>query len=1026
MKKNIFNLGKKIMIRLPILPIDYYYSLIDNSEKDDKTLIDKLPLKYQLLFREGILTTSKNLYDSLLLMENDGNIKNLDNFYNSIYKYFIRATTRCTPFGGMAGVTFYDVVNDNCCTNNLKLKSEAPIRHLRVDWEWLIGFIKNIERDNINKLSYKMNEAFIVNQGKGILLNYTINKSNESADINYTKALDIIKNLTKDYVDFKTIFNTLKTAYPTEKDDIILGYLGNLIKHDYLISILRPPITIENHLDYVIDVLKKYGIDYLVHDICEIKKKIEEYNTAQFDHIMIYSEIMCLMEKLYHSDNYLQLDIEFIFDVLNIDSGLENQLNDLLNMMIIFSNNISHDNRLKKFKLKFLEKYGSYRFVRLIDVIDKDTGIGLPKIDDESDYKCSNKVSDYFNAKYSFALKNNLSEILITDDEIKHLSLKDVDVLAMPDSIDINLRMGKDNDNYIYELGAVMGSEGAGRGFGRFSRLMHDADNFFEDIVKREIDLYNNDNQEEYVSCEITFLPKKSRLLNVCNDINGSEYEIALSVGNSKESYHQISLDDIFIAIHDNDQFVLKSKRLQKRIYITKYNMLNSVLCPPIVSFLTEIPFDNKIPWYITPWNILFSNYIYVPQIRYKNFILQAERWKVNKNILKLNSDDVFEKFYEKFCDYRVNYKVKNYVYCQSHSDNKLLLNLNNLRCLKILYNEICKKILDINLEAENLKAPINFNDHQYCAELFVPMIKNSKHLPNISRNTYIVEDNIESHTIRYKRPFDEWLYFKFYGISKYINEFIGIEIKNFMNQLLLDKKIDKYFFIRYIDPEDHIRLRIHNTGMKLFELYSTLDQWLQKLIENFYISRFNIDFYDREIERYGGVSLIDHAEDAFFYDSNVCCELIKAKLQKRLTVSNEILGLICIMNYLSAFDLTIEECINFFKSQKSSSLYKNEFKERREEYIDIVIDFFNDISKNNDIINYLNNDREKLIYYKNKIDMIYPNKNVRFQILDSLIHMSTNRLFGIDRKFELKLRCIAGYTMYAVYSRNKHYKILN
>ena len=45
-----------------------------------------------------------------------------------------------------------------------------------------------------------------------------------------------------------------------------------------------------------------------------------------------------------------------------------------------------------------------------------------------------------------------------------------------------------------------------------------------------------------------------------------------------------------------------------------------------------------------------------------------------------------------------------------------------------------------------------------------------------------------------------------------------------------------------------------------------------------------------------GGVLLIDHAEDVFFYDSNVCCELIKAKLQKRLTVSNEILGLICII----------------------------------------------------------------------------------------------------------------------------------
>lgn len=83
-----------------------------------------------------------------------------------------------------------------------------------------------------------------------------------------------------------------------------------------------------------------------------------------------------------------------------------------------------------------------------------------------------------------------------------------------------------------------------------------------------------------------------------------------------------------------------------------------------------------------------------------------------------------------------------------------------------------------------------------------------------------------------------------------------------------LESLIDQWFFIRYTNPVDrrpHIRLRMHGdprilNGAVLERLHS----WNSSLTADGLCSDVSLQTYRPEVERYGGVSLISHAEDFF------------------------------------------------------------------------------------------------------------------------------------------------------------------
>lgn len=183
-------------------------------------------------------------------------------------------------------------------------------------------------------------------------------------------------------------------------------------------------------------------------------------------------------------------------------------------------------------------------------------------------------------------------------------------------------------------------------------------------------------------------------------------------------------------------------------------------------------------------------------------------------------------------------------------------------------------------------------------------------------------------------------------------------------------------------------------------------------------LSRFSIDTYEKEIERYGGRELIHFAETLFCTDSIVTEDILKLKRLKTINFSDEVIGMVSIIHYMEQFGLEYESQLDFMQQQVNKQDYREDFKQNRSYYMK-VCNTDNDwkglreTEEGTLLLNVLNQRNDSIKAYAKKIREGLEASS-ELSILDSVIHLHCNRLFGIDREFEKKVRTLVGHTLYA------------
>jgi thiopeptide-type bacteriocin biosynthesis protein len=261
----------------------------------------------------------------------------------------------------------------------------------------------------------------------------------------------------------------------------------------------------------------------------------------------------------------------------------------------------------------------------------------------------------------------------------------------------------------------------------------------------------------------------------------------------------------------------------------------------------------------------------------------------------------------------------------------------------------------------------------------------------------------------------DEWIYFKIYTGKSTSDIVISDFIRKLTSILTNRKIIDKWFFIRYSDPENHLRLRLHLINTKsIGEVITIFNKRIKKYYQSSLVWNIQIETYRQETQRYG-FETMSSSEDLFFYDS----EMVTNFITYLNNIENKDLRwLFCISsidNFLNSFSYTIDEKINLFKKLKEA--FSNEFNidrntkkqigKKYKSYLNEIITFTDD---------YFFDEKyhlqiEKIISARNK-----KSKNVIANILNmknkdmlsvstekliiSHIHMHTNRLFNSEPRF--------------------------
>lgn len=128
------------------------------------------------------------------------------------------------------------------------------------------------------------------------------------------------------------------------------------------------------------------------------------------------------------------------------------------------------------------------------------------------------------------------------------------------------------------------------------------------------------------------------------------------------------------------------------------------------------------------------------------------------------------------------------------------------------------------------------------------------------------------------KRQFilgEEWLYYKIYTGHKTSDAILTEVVKPLCEEMQKSGIIEKWFFIRYGDPQYHIRLRFCNKQpRKLIEAIFEFNKAIAPYVNNNLVWKVQVDTYQREVERYG-TNTIDLSEYIFFQESKMIVEML-------------------------------------------------------------------------------------------------------------------------------------------------------
>ncbi|WP_026887551.1 lantibiotic dehydratase [Clostridium beijerinckii] len=1042
MKKRLYEPINTFMVRTPAFESEKFFDFFNGNSDNEKILDHIKILCKNSVFRESILIGSRSLYNTMIDFCEGKSIRKQEYFLQSIYKYLIRISTRPTPFGLFSGVDFGSYSEEK---TDISYSDNKHRKYVRPDIEWLIDVVKFIEKKEYMNLKYTINDS-IFKKGDRAFLLYSTRKEEDENDVEeisvrITEPLENVLKAAK-----KPIFyNDLKELLINDNQDVseekIENYLKGLIENEYLISSLRPPLTIEDQLVYIIAKLDELDIETdLKNQLLEIREMLYEYmKTGLGEGEELYKSVYDKMKGLVSAENILQVDMKLNLKEKILSTKVIDEMNDLINILLTLSTPYKNkDSYLKRYKNDYIERYGQDREVELLEMLDNDRGIGAPigyahPQNNRDEYTVLNteineKLKRYFSDKYIDAVKNKKS-IIITDKEVKELQLEEYSYNEIPNSLEINLIIksnSKDNidNNLKYYIGPNFGSEHAGKSFGRFSYMMKEATECFNILSKDELEKKISD---DYVTCELVYLPSDARIANVSRNIHRSQYELALFINNSMDDDHRLYLDDIVIGL-ENDRFYAKSKSLNKRLIITMNNMLNIEFAPNSIKFLHDIEFDGYKTWYEFIWKNIFRDAIYIPKVQYKNFTITPETWIVNKELLKINKKTSFGEFKNAVKIYCKKYDIPQYIYIAS-LDNRILLNTKDDKSLTILQHEINNSNADIVLnsyEDDGFNVVTDSEENSYMCELVIPLVKRKiKQLKEVSIEKRT--NNISSlSNERLKVPFDDWLYLKLYGVTSNLEDLIAFYISEYCTEKINNGEINRYFFMRYADPVPHIRLRFNSTSKQLLDLYPDIKEWLVDLMNKGIINRYTIDSYDREIERYGGLELMDIAESVFFFDSMVVENILAEKRLNNITFSKELIGIISIIHYMESYGIKYEDQVDFLRTHVKPSDYRDDFNKNRKDYMNLCnsSNEWEHLKENEEgilLLNILNQRSQIVRKYSERINECL-NHIEMLSILDSIIHLHCNRLFGIDRKFEKKVRALASHTLYALkyFKRNE------
>ena len=711
---------------------------------------------------------------------------------------------------------------------------------------------------------------------------------------------------------------------------------------------------------------------------------------------------------------------------------------------------------LSEFQRKFYERYED-KEVALQEALDNETGIGYalntnhtgdvnPLVNDIMlPYDNNRETELKWNKKQSFLFRKLLKSqqkqqqiIQLTANELKYFEANWND---LPASFSVMYKhLGKRNGADLLALNSVGGSSAINL-LGRFASSNTEIEKLIIEIAEKE-----QQNHPNVIFAEIVHLPE-SRTGNILMRPAFRKYEIPYLAKSALPLEQQITLDDLYLSVKNN-QLYLRSKRLNKQIFPRLGNAHNySFNALPVYQFLCDFQTQNQRGGLFFDWGNLTTEFSFLPRVEIENVIVSSATWQLKKEqfqelLGKKESILILAKKWQE------KWQLPNLVLL-ADGDNELLINLTDELSLKMFVAEI-KKRLSITLKEflfnEKTAKVRDEQGNPYTNEFIAILQKEPLLQTNSDEEAFSVGSSpplgeVEG-AMEVRRGFSlgsEWLYYKIYCGVKTADRILTEVIKPLTEHLLEQQLIDSWFFIRYADPDIHLRVRFHFTDLNHI---GTVIQLFKNAIAEYELAgvvwKIQADTYKREIERYGAITMM-LSEQLFYYDSQCIVDMLDMIDGDEGEKIRWLFVIKAVDALLSDFNYSMEQKRELMENLKTG--FAHEFNMNKDLKMQLDKKFRTYRDNITEILNPANDETSELQplfeLLKQKSENIAPlvtviltfqqNDQLQLHINDllaSYIHMLLNRLFkNKQRMHEMVIYDFMWRTYHSEIAKQKHLK---
>jgi len=717
-------------------------------------------------------------------------------------------------------------------------------------------------------------------------------------------------------------------------------FTDSLIDAQLLVSQLSVPITGEDVLQSLIDAVTEIaaGDSDAGEHLSAIQLQLEALNQLPIGApISEYRTVMAGLERLgipIAEERLFQVDMRHSGGGAMLERAICDDIAEATRALWAFlpKSDSPSVRALGRFKQLFEQRYEKQQ-IPLVEALDADTGIGFPPgaelAADASPllagvpFGGSNETPLLPWSNREWRLARKLKDAG-TAFEI-HLTKADVDALApettagpIPSSFAMMARLARTPaGDMLIAMHGGGGPSGAVL-LGRFCQN----DSRLADCVRALIAQEESD-RPDAIFAEIAHVPE-GRDGNVILRPMLRRREIPYLARSTARAEDQIEISDLLVSVTEDGRIALISRRLQREV-LPRLSSAHAVrgTSPPIYQFLNALQQQGVAAQLAWDWGG-FESYSFLPRVVYGRTILKLARWRIDKD----EYDALTTLQSSALCEYVRDWRTRRGIprlLGLAEGDNILPVDWENLLSVEnlawMLRRRTHDQIVLTEIFPEPGASPVSSPEGLLQNEVVVPMrVLASGTGPAVLsapvRPTAAVA--------RYLPPGTEWLYLKCYCGDVLADDLILHVLPSLARPLCAAGVATGWFFIRYGDPEWHVRFRIRvPLATDRDDVRRSLDEALSAELATGRTWRLQYDTYQREIERYAGSQGILLSEELFYLDSETAVDTLVALADHDCLDQRWLLAALRIEELLNALRIPVSQRVVLFNNARDQFLVR-------------------------------------------------------------------------------------------------------